>query len=325
MARNSISQQQMNSNSPLDYKLNSKRISSHYMIGDNNQRTLEYEEPLSKLDKLADRIEQCPFGAWGHMHCSSCNTQLTTKPFKQCCLSNFCMDKECLKTRIRIRSMKLKDYHITSKNLYHIVIGFKAIDIKELTKEKRKEYTTIFNLIMKQLVKMYPSRYLSVRDINITKNGKIRIHHHIATLPLKDFRKFDSIIKLICNKYDGVAPSYGKYQKKTSIISYFSKRAAGDFGHNRKDEKKFGFKDMMKLEQYYNVFYGTKTFKSNFLYRVREHSEFIRMLNNIPKHCPNCGVETLLNIHFEALYEELPKPPDLIEQYSKLNIEIIKF
>ena len=280
----------------------------------------DFEPQLTKLEKLANRIEQCPSGAWLHIHCNSCLKQLTQKPFKQSCLSNFCKDFECLKTRIRIRSMKLNDYYITSKNLYNFVIGFVAVE--KITKEMRIRYHKTFMKILKQLQKIYGKFYfISVTDLNKTKDGKIRLHYHIATLPLKDFRKFTSALSYICNKIEGVAPSFSGYKKKSSVISYFSKRASGNFGHNRKGEKKFGFSDFMNLEEYYNVFYGTKTFNSNLSFRVRKHSELILMLNNVPKICPNCHIPTKKNTHCEPVVE---KPPNLLPEAPKLVIEYQK-
>lgn len=296
------------------------------VVGDPNQRDLYYVPPPTDIERLAERIEVCPNLPWGHMNCNTCETQLTTKPFKQCCLSNFCKYPECSKTRIRIRSMKLGDYHIHSKKLYHFVLGFSAIDINDLDKKTRLRYHRTFKRVLKKLEEQYGEfYYLSVRDLNKTKKGKVRLHYHIATLPLKDFRKFTSLLSAICKKIEGIAPSYKGYQKKSSVLSYFSKRASGEFGHNRKDERKFGFVDIMNLEQYYNVFFRTKTFNSNFSFRTRKRSEFIRMLNNIPKHCPKCEIETKNNIHFVVLEEVEHRPPDIIIKSEPLGeIEIIK-
>ncbi|GAG91192.1 unnamed protein product, partial [marine sediment metagenome] len=93
-------------------------------------------------------------------------------------------------------------------------------------------------------------------------------------------------------------------------------------GHNRNDEKKFGFSDFMNLEEYFNVFYGTKTFNSNLSYRVRKHSEFIRMLNNVPKICPHCRIPTIKNTHCEPIPPD--PPPDCIKTYPELVVEVIK-
>lgn len=297
------------------------------VLAENAETLIFYEDSklsdypkLTKLDKLADRIEQCPSGAWLHIYCNSCGEQLTKKPFKSCCLSNFCQEKECLKTRIRIRRMKLQDYYITSKNLFNFVIGFKAVE--KITNEFRINCHKTFMKIMKKLEKIYGKVYwLSVRDLNKTKEGKIRLHYHIATLPLKDFRKLTSTLSLICNKIEGVAPSFSGYKKKSSVISYFAKRASGNFGHNRKGEKKFGFSDFMRLEEYYNVFYGTKTFNSNLSYRTRKGSELILMLNNVPKKCPFCHTFTKNNTHPEPVIE---KPPDPPPEAPKIAIEYIK-
>ncbi|GAH03625.1 unnamed protein product, partial [marine sediment metagenome] len=162
----------------------------------------DFEPQLSKLEKLANRIEECPSGAWVYIHCNSCSGQLTNKPFKQVCLSNFCKEKECLKTRARIRSMKLQDYYITSKNLFNFVIGFKSVE--KITNEFRIECHKTFMKILKQLQKLYGKFYfISVRDLNKTKDGKIRLHYHVATLPLKDFRKLTASLSLICNQIEG--------------------------------------------------------------------------------------------------------------------------
>jgi hypothetical protein len=283
----------------------------------------------SSLNRLADRIEFCSSLPWCHVYCRSCGHQLTKTPFKQSCLSNFCSDPECLKNRKKIRRMKLNDYNIRSKKLYSFVVGFKDLPVSQLTKEQRKKYHSFFLLLLKKTLKVYGSfYYLSVRDLN--KSGdNIRLHYHVATLPLKDFRFFVSCLNKSCDELSKkmnvlASVSLSGYKGKGSTLNYFSSRASGEFGHDTKGEHKFGFSDFMKLEQYYSVFYRTKTFNSNFRFRRHQTAELVAMLNNVPKICPNCLATTYKNIYFAPVPEPIQNNPPPIKIYSKFVPQIVR-
>lgn len=283
-----------------------------------------------KLENTISRIEACPSLPWADLHCATCNEKLTEKPFKLSCLSNFCQDDECVKNRLRIRRMIFKDFKIRSKILYNFVIGFKSINPKLMTREQRNLYDKVARYILKEINKTYGKYYfIAERDIN-RKNKKIRFHYHVATLPLKDFRFFVKCLRRACIKasskfFIDVSPSLSGYQKKGSVLSYFAKRSIGVFGHNRKNESKFGFSDFMHYEDYHNVFYKTKSWFSNLRHFRREASEFIAMLNNIPAKCPKCGVKTKNNLKLVYIESEIKqKPPNLIKTYPELKIEYQK-
>ena len=292
----------------------------------------------SPLDRLADRIEACPTLPWGNIHCKTegCDAVLTEKPFKLSCLSNFCLDKECVENRKKIRLMKLKDYCIRSKKLYHFNMGFKDIPIAELDKKTRLLYHRAFKKFMKILKKLYPALYyLSVRDCNRPegREDNIRLHYHVATLPHKDYRLFVSCVKTAMSQIQaetGLQCNYSLkgYQSTNAILNYFSKRSIGLFGHE-KDNSLFGFRDMMNLEQYFKVFYKTKTFNSNFSFRRHQTAELVAMLNNVPQICPKCHCPTHHNTYFKECQSPLlatsTLPPGIsIIPEEKLQIEVIR-
>ena len=283
----------------------------------------------TKLNRLADRIEACPSLPWCHLHCSDCGTQLTKKPFKTSCLSNFCSDDECLKNRKKIRMMKFKEYNIKSKKLYSFVIGFKDISVKDLTKKQRVEYHKFFMKVIKKTQKIYGKFYfLSVRDIN-NSGQNIRLHYHIATLPLRDFRFFVQSINKVCFDMSKKANidasiSLSGYKGTGPTLKYFSGRVCGEFGHHRKGEHKFGYSDFLNLQQYFEVFYRSKSFNCNFQYRSRKRAELVLMLNNVPKKCPNCGSTTHKNFYFLPVVKINDVNPPPSSQQEDLNIQIIK-
>lgn len=256
------------------------------------------------LNSLADRIEICPSLPWGYITCKTCGYKLT-KPVKLTCMSNYCNDKQYVSNQLRIRRMKFKEFNIRSKKLYTFVIGFKDIPSKDLSRGLKNNYEKATKYVLKEIKKSYGSFfYISVRDINKSKSHKdfLRYHHHIATLPLKDFRLFNKTLENACLKAShkfNLTLSYsgGKYQKTMGVISYISKRSVGLFGHNRENETAFSYSDYFTLEKYYQIFYKTKSWTTNFKYRTRtrQRSGFISMLNIIPDICPNCKVSTKNN------------------------------
>lgn len=291
------------------------------------------ERELSKIELAYARIEACPHLVWGNLHCKTCDTRLTMKSFKLSCLSNFCKEVECVKNRLRIRRMQFDDLGIHSKKLYNFVIGFKDVSSKDFSKSLRAQYSKVVKYVLKEMLKVYGSFfYIAERDINLSsrRDGRLRYHYHIATLPLKDFRLFNRMLEFVCSKASvrfslALMPSYSGYQKTSSVLAYFAKRSIGVFGHDRKDESRFGFVDVMNFEQYYRVFYKTKSWFTNLKYRARQRSEFIRVLNNIPQKCPCCGILTRNNLIFkecEAQSCVAPPPPNTEEE---LFIEIVKF
>jgi hypothetical protein len=286
-----------------------------------------------KLEKTISRIESCPSLPWADLVCKTCGEKLTEHPFKLSCLSNFCQDDECIKNRLRIRRMQFRDFRIRSKKLFNFVIGFKDIDPENLTREKRNLYDKVLRFILKDVLKTYGRFYfIAERDINKSKSneGFIRFHYHIGTLPLKDFRFFDTCLNRAClrasEKFSiDVSISLGKFQSRGSVLSYFAKRSVGVFGHDRTGETKFGFSDFMHYEDYHNVFYKTKSWFSNLKHIRREATEFIAMLNNIPAKCPNCRVQTKKNMRVVTLDTQIvvPPPPD-IKSYPNLHIPVVK-
>lgn len=293
------------------------------------QKTLENYN--TKILKLKNRIEECPNLSWGHIHCSNeeCLQQLTKHPLKLSCLSNFCNDPECLKNRIRIRNVIFKSFGIRSSKLYNFVIGFKSIPIADLNKKTRLSCHRTVTKILKELQTTYGKFfYFAVRDLNKPhdpqSNAKfLRVHYHVATLPLKDYRDFVLKLKSACEKFSAksllpVAPSLSGYKKRRGVFAYLSKRLAGHFGHNRQAEKIFGFSEIMTIEKYFNIFYQTKSFLTNL--RPRLQAEFINMLNNIPKICPKCQQLTHKNTFFKPLGED-PPPNNLKCQSCGLNVD----
>jgi len=308
-------------------------IPDRYSVqGDPGQKTLTWHK--RKLEALADRIESCPKLSWGHVHCRGCDIQLSKKPIKLSCLSQFCKDPECMKTRIRIRYLHFQDLNIKSKNLYSFVIGFKDIPVKELTNKYRSKSCKIVKQIITEIKKIYGKfYYIAGQDQNKSENGNVRLHYHISTLPLKDFRMFvfslDKAIKTIQDKTgdNNYAYSLSGYKKTNAVLNYLAKRTSGIFGHDRKGEQKFTYADLMNLKQFREVFFGTKRFFTNLIFRERKLSELIFMLNNIPKICPNCKTSTYKNTYFKSLEEieaDKHKPPDIsTNSRPEMKIEIV--
>lgn len=327
-----------NSSRVYQYKKESsilKPLKSHSKETNPNQLTLNH---LSKIDKFKFRIASCKYLSWGFPSCMNCEKNLVKKPIKLTCLSPYCNEHECIKNRIRCVIFRLKEFRIRSKQLYNFVIGFEPVAV--ITKKDRIFKQKVFRYVMKLLDKKYQKRFIkklysiSARDLNLS-NNKIRLHYHVATLPVKDFKEFSTMIKscteLASKKYEiNLAPSFSGYKKTSSTLSYFAKRICGVFGHNRNEEQAFTYKDIMSIENYYKTFYKTKALNFfNLKFRTREaSSELISMLNVIPKICPNCNIPTKNNIIFITLEDN--KPPNLI--VSKINNnsetvfpEIIKF
>lgn len=281
---------------------------------------LKKQSNLSLFERFKLRVKVCPDLIWVYPTCKTenCNHKLTKKPIKLSCLSPYCNDVNCISNRVRCVNFRLKEFDIKAKQLYNFVIGFKPI--KTITKKEQILYQKIFRYFMKELILSYQKRFkaklyaISTRDINLSKNG-LRLHYHIATLPIKDFRELTFMIKSSCekayNKFNiHLAPSFSGYKKTSSTLSYFSKRVSGLFGHNRKGEQQFTYKNIMSVEDYFSVFYKTKALNFfNLKFRSREaRTELISMLNVIPKICPKCNEFTKYNIIF-LQYERKPPPP----------------
>ncbi len=284
------------------------------------QLTLNIIPNLSLFERFQLRVKSCPDLMWGYPTCKTenCNKKLTKKPIKLSCLSPYCDDVNCISNRVRCVNFRLKEFGIKSKQLYNFVIGFEPI--KTITKQDRILYQKIFRYFMKELNLSYQKRFnkklysIATRDINLSKKG-LRLHYHIATLPVKDYREFTAMINSSCEKaYKKfnihLAPSFSGYKKTSSTLSYFSKRVSGVFGHNRNEEQQFTYKNIMSSKEYFHVFYKTKALNFfNLKFRSREaRTEFISMLNVIPKICPNCQIPTESNIMFVPM-EEIKRPP----------------
>ncbi len=325
---------------PIPEKLNSFSICSAKEKIEKSQEFRNSEKirrsNLPKAERLKERLSECPSMPWGMPVCKDCNTPLLKKPIKLSCLSPYCSDSECLKNRVKFSNSRFKDFNIHSKKLYHQVIGRKNISLSELNSDQRditrKAFLEVLKLTQKAYGRLY---YAGAMDINLKQNNNVRLHAHIGFLPLKDFKKFNSCLDLACRKVSKkygfpISWSGGKYQKTRAVLSYLSKRIAGDFGHNRtKDgekEEKFGYSDFISVEDYCSIFYKKRNMFSNLRHRTRKGAGFIEMIDNsLPKTCPNCAKPTKNNICFLTLEEigsiQPPPPP---ETFEILNIECIK-
>lgn len=277
------------------------------------------------------RINNCDDLPWGNIYCntSDCFEKLTKKPIKLTCLSPYCNHKECIKNRVRTINFRLHEFGIKSKNLYHFSVGFKPLE--KITNEDRIKMQKSFIYFMKLLNKSYEKEYgqklysICARDLNKSKrnNDFLRLHYHIATLPIKDQNNFRSMTQRCSKKTQEkfgleINPTWIGYRKRNNVLEYFAKRIAGVFGHNRFEEKQFTYQDIMGEDEYFEGFYKTKALTFfNLQYRSREAtSGFIKELNVVPKICPKCHIPTKNNIRFEEIILKKTKPPNPVEKAS---------
>lgn len=286
------------------------QVSPLYLDSLYKQTQLDDRRFLSKsqqrLEHLADRIQDCNFMEWAHLCCENCGNIVKNRAVKLSCLSAFCQNPECIRNRKRLVRNYLRDLKIKSKSLYHFVIGFRPV--KKITKELRAKYRVILKSIIRDVEKTHPKLHLIiVGDINRAETG-LRYHFHIGSLPVKDFRMLSVVLRKSCESVSecfktSVGVQLIGYSRKSAIYSYFSKRASGVFGHER-DFSNFGYPDVMKLKDYFEVFYRTKKIFLHHLKCRHGVTEFIDLLDNLPEKCPYCSHKK-----FRIIPENIFKPP----------------
>jgi hypothetical protein len=243
-----------------------------------------------KLERLADRLQDCKYMDWGSLVCEDCQKIIVKSAVKYSCLVRFCNEPECRINRQRIAYGYLKDLKIKSKNLLHYVLGFQHCTSYD--NSLRKLHKKVLKQLSVQMEKLgTPLKSLVVFDFTGVK-GNIFPHLHCVNLPVKDFRLFFSNLK-ICQKLISdklkipFTIRFKGYSKTIPVLKYFANRIAGIFG-NLKDNTCYGFSNFMNLEEYFNNIYRKKTLVLVNL-RTRKRSNVPYLLDNLPKICPYCG------------------------------------
>ena len=260
-----------------------------------HQLTIQFPEPVltasEKLELYAQRIENCPNMGWANVICKDCHHIIKPEAVRFSCLSNYCQDPECLKNRIRVKLARLMSLGTYTKILYHFVIGFKPVE--KLSKSHLIKCQAQVFKVIHEVEKTHPKLHLIVvRDINKSK-GLLRLHYHVASLPVKDFRLLSNSL-LRANKlvselagFNSIVQLIG-YRGKEGIFDYFSKRASGVFGHELRGTN-FSYPGVMDLKAYFETFYNTRTINLYNLSSRRVATEFIRLIDGVPESCPFCG------------------------------------
>ena len=106
---------------------------------------------LRIINRLAERIENCPAMEWRSLSCPKCSKVALKNAFRDSCLSPFCFDEECLKNKYRIALHRFRKLGITSRRLIHVVFGFENVD--NFTKEISAQHRAVFHLLQKEMKK----------------------------------------------------------------------------------------------------------------------------------------------------------------------------
>ena len=266
---------------------------------------LNYDEDFQKW---YSRIENCEDSGWLSKVCRYTGILKKKHAVRISCMSDYCKCAECIKNRIWVNKSYLRAFNIYSENVYHFAVGFKPVD--KITKSIRKQEREIFWKVIFETEKTEGELHLlGVWDINKSELG-LRDHVHVASLPVKDFRKLASALKRACRIVTektgfSVDVQLIGYRKKENVFNYFSQRMSGLFGH-QENSTSFMYADIMSPKEFYKNIYNTQQFfRHNLKVSLRRFAtELIRTLDDSEQKCPcgreNCGI---------LICEWLFKPP----------------
>ena len=279
------------------------------------------------LESFAQRIESCSSMDWLSLGCNSCGKMIKPNCAKLSCLSPYCMDKECVKNRMRLSMRYFNSLKIKSKKLLHIVFGFPKVI--EFNRGIREQHNKFFRMLKKEMQKLgTPLRMVVVRDLNGEKRD-LYAHYHTANLPVKDWRKFRQNLficreKIMKKMKIEFSIKFLHYRKTWSLFKYFSYRVAGLFQNS--DKEKFGYSRLMDLKEYYDCFYRSRKVKLIGLRAPSPQASILALtLDNLVDKCPHCSSK---DISFKPNYliEDVkpPPPPFLGKDNEKIKVEVVR-
>lgn len=230
------------------------------------------------------------------MECPSCHHK---HPFPMLCHNRYCTQEVDLFFKQRRAYSRLMNIKINSSRLYHFTIGSNDLSKKQLEK-------AISKVVHKFRKKGYKLSYIKAFDIgntNIRKTGKLYLHFHIALLPEKiDIPQFISMIRIYLKKINPFLNfSNIGWRSKENVFSYFAKRDAGIYGHNKTGY--YYLKDIYPTQAYLEQYNRRKFLSYSFPFGL--------IYNNVPSPspmlCPKCE-NPLTFAYYEPILS--PYPPD---------------
>lgn len=250
-----------------------------------------YFSGTPKLERLANRIEECKLGEWKSLVCLNCGHKIKGNVVRVSCMSPFCQDKECQKNRINLNLSYLNSLNLRSKNYIHLIFGFEHIP--RYTKSIKKKQLNCLRRFIYHMKKLgFPLRLVRVRDISGSKKD-LFVHYHCLQLPVKDLRLFTrKLIKAreIVLKHSEIPFTVRckGYRSKGSLFRYLSHRMSGIFGDLKNKSNSYGYPDLMDLTTYYKDFYGSNAVCLIGLRKPEGLTNVPYMIESLPQICPKC-------------------------------------
>jgi len=227
------------------------------------------ETPPSKLDKFRKRLSDCAEGGFYKQVCSDCGNDILDEKGRiiticPVCQLPYCTKPECIEKRKAINTYKLLPVFNSKPSWLgkgdrwtHFIVGMPATH--KISKIQLKSFKKTFWKFIKAWKKACPCLYLkgvACEDLS-EMNKEHYIHYHLALRPVKRHQRNFILLHRIALSV-GVefksADNAGGFRKSRPLINYFSKRAAGLFGHKQQGTN-FTYSDKFTDEEYYNLFH----------------------------------------------------------------------
>jgi len=256
-----------------------------------------------KLQLMKERKAKCPGMGWLNRVGDVCGHVLKEKVCKQTCGLRCCNDPYCVEHKQLHARLRLENFGIKSKTLFHYVLGFPWEDItKEGIRKKWKVGKDWFKIMKKLSPKGGENwgKALYVFDLERRPNNKIYPHFHVGNLPVGnvvEFQKMAHAVSKIIEEKHGVKIVFEVkgYRPIKSLFNYFAKRISGQFGHKSKGTED-SFASLMSDEQYFDIFYGSPHLRSSLGWPASKlANSLVKSVFNDPPTCPICGVTTLFS------------------------------